>query len=157
MTDQRRRWANQDPVTQLVMTVFRLNGLLLDAADTIAAPSGITSARWQVLGAVLAEPLTVADVARLMGLARQSVQRLADLLVREGFAAYRENPGHRRAKLLTLTSKGKRVIESLGARHDDWTKYIRTKLALKDIERANAVLEHLIDVLQPEGNDEAGS
>jgi DNA-binding MarR family transcriptional regulator len=131
------------------MTVFRVNGLLLDAADTIAKPSGITSARWQVLGAVLAEPQTVADIARLMGLARQSVQRLADLLVREDFATYQENPAHRRAKLLAITSKGKRVVKSLSARHDAWTEQIRAKVALKDTERANAVLEHLIDVLQP--------
>jgi DNA-binding MarR family transcriptional regulator len=129
------------------MTVFRLNGLLLEAADTIAKPSGITSARWQVLGAVLAEPLGVADVARLMGLARQSVQRLADLLVLEGFATYRDNPAHRRAKLLAITSKGKRVIASLSTRHNAWTEFIGGKIALKDIERANTVLDRLVDVL----------
>ena len=36
--------------TELVLDVFRLNGLLLAAGDHLTAGEGLTAARWQVLG-----------------------------------------------------------------------------------------------------------
>ena len=59
--------------TELILEVFRLNGLLLEAGDRITQPVGLSSARWQVLGVVEHEPTPVAHVARIMGLTRQSV------------------------------------------------------------------------------------
>ncbi len=50
----------RDGLNDLVLKVFRLNGRLLNAADRLTEGSGLTAARWQVLGAVLHEPLTVA-------------------------------------------------------------------------------------------------
>ena len=58
------------------------------------------------MGVVDHGPLTVAAVARRMGLRRQSVQRTADLLVADGVAAYVDNPADKRARLLTLTTSG---------------------------------------------------
>ena len=96
------RSAAGDALTDLVLPVFELNGEFLAAAKDIAEPAGLTPAWWQVLGATLDEPLPVAEIARRvgLGLARQSVQRTADLLVEQGWATYRDNPHHRRAKLL---------------------------------------------------------
>lgn len=109
-----------DVLTELVLAVFRLNGSFLEAADRLAAPAGLTAARWQVLGAVLKEPKSVADIARDMGLARQSVQRLADILAAEGLAAYADNPAHRRAKLLSITDAGWAAIKDIGTRQHEW-------------------------------------
>ncbi len=79
-------------LTEFGLLAFRLNGRFLEAAERIAAPAGPTAARWQVPGAILAGPKTVAGIARDMGLARQGVQRLADILAAEGLAEYRANP-----------------------------------------------------------------
>ena len=65
-------------VTDLIIEVFRLNGLLLEAGDLLTHPVGLTSARWQILGVVEHAPISVAHVARTMHLARQSVQQIAD-------------------------------------------------------------------------------
>lgn len=110
--------------TELVLAVFRMNGSFLDAADRLAAPTGLTAARWQVLGAVLTEPKSVADVARDMGLARQSVQRLADILAAEGLAAYADNPAHRRAKLLSITDAGRAAVKNIGTRQHVWANRV---------------------------------
>src|SRR5260370_23717252 len=83
-----------------VLATFRLNARLMEAAQGLAAHGGLTAAWWQVLGGVLDEPRSVADVGRIMGVSRQGVQRIADLLVERGLAEYRPNPAHRRAKLL---------------------------------------------------------
>ena len=92
----------------MALTPFRLNGQFLSVAEELARPAGMTAAWWQVLGAVLHRPLPVAGIARAMGITRQSVQRIADLLVDAGLAEYQPNPAHRRAKLLEPTAAGTR-------------------------------------------------
>ena len=85
----------------------------MDSAQELAAHGGLTAAWWQVLGGVLDQPRSVADVGRLMGLSRQAVQRVADLLVAHGVAEYRRNPAHRRAKLLACTEAGYWAIRQI--------------------------------------------
>ncbi|MFP2933369.1 MarR family winged helix-turn-helix transcriptional regulator [Pyxidicoccus sp. 3LG] len=106
--------------TELVLEVFRVNGLALEAGDRLTEPLGLSSARWQVLGVVDHEPAPVANVARLMGLTRQSVQQTADALERDGFVEYVENPHHRRAKLIAMTAKGREALRKVEARHATW-------------------------------------
>ena len=88
------RSAAGDALTDLVLPVFELNGEFLAAAKDIAEPAGLTPAWWQVLGATLDEPLPVAEIARRvgLGLARQSVQRTADLLVEQGLGDLPRQP-----------------------------------------------------------------
>src|ERR1700752_2219945 len=90
---------------QLVVQVFRLEGALTVAGDALARPAGQTTARWRVLAAVEETPATVAQIARAWSLARQSVQRVADVLERDGLVTFEDNPSHRRAKLVRLTPK----------------------------------------------------
>jgi DNA-binding MarR family transcriptional regulator len=134
-------------VTELVMKTFRLNGLFLDAAESIARPVGLTAAWWQVLGAVLPKPLSVAGIAREMGLARQSVQRIADLLADRGLAEYRPNPAHQRAKLLTPTTAAYAAIEALGPAQHEWANRVVETLSVADLRKALAVIDELIAAL----------
>ncbi|MCC3765479.1 MarR family winged helix-turn-helix transcriptional regulator [Glycomyces sp. TRM65418] len=101
----------------MALTVFRLNGQFLDIAEGLARPAGLTAAHWQVLGAVLKEPLPVAGIARAMGITRQAVQRIADLLAANGMVEYRPNPAHRRAKLVAPTAQGLEAVERIGPAH----------------------------------------
>ena len=142
----------RDALTDLVLKVFRLNGRLLDAADRLTEGSGLTAARWQVLGAVLREPLTVAAVARSMGLARQSVQRLADILVEEELCQFLPNPAHQRAKLLAPTKRGWNAIEAIRPRVAAWTKRIRGMVGDDAIRTANTAVDAFLAALAtPEG------
>ena len=86
-----------DALTDLVMQVVRLIRDFTAAGEALAKPAGQTLARWLVLEAVQDGPASVAQIARQMHLARQGVQRLADVLVRDGLAVYEPNPAHRRA------------------------------------------------------------
>jgi DNA-binding MarR family transcriptional regulator len=107
----------QELLSGAALAVFRLNGQFLGVAEELARPAGLTAARWQVLGAVLGEPLPVAGIARAMGITRQSVQRIADLLVDQGLAEYVANPAHRRAKLLRPTDEGREAIRRIDPGH----------------------------------------
>jgi DNA-binding MarR family transcriptional regulator len=102
----------QELLSAAAITTFRLNGQFLALAEELARPAGLTAAWWQVLGAVLGEPLTVAGIARDMGITRQSVQRVADILAERGLARYLPNPAHRRAKLLAAAAS--QLVKTLG-------------------------------------------
>src|ERR1700723_1483617 len=98
-----------DAITDLVLETFRLNGRLLASGDVLVADLGLTSARWQVLGAIALSPvpLSVAQIARNMGLTRQAVQRLVNEMGAEELVQFRPNPHHQRAKRVVLSAAGK--------------------------------------------------
>lgn len=106
-----------DPLSKLALEVFRCNGALIACGDALVAPLGLTSARWQVLGAVIEArgQLSVASIARNMGLVRQSVQRVVNDLASLGLVRIEPNPHHRRAHLVQLTPEGERRFDSASA------------------------------------------
>jgi len=129
------------------LQIFRLNGLLLATGDVLTRPTGQTSARWQVLGSAEDAPVTVAQIARGMGLARQSVQRVADLLVRDRLAVYRDNPHHRRARLLALTPRGRAVLRRIQEAQRVWADAIGAEVGEAELGQASRVLERLLHAL----------
>jgi DNA-binding MarR family transcriptional regulator len=121
-----RRTPTGQRLTELILETFRLNGALLSRGDRLVRDIGLTSARWQVLGAVALEgrPLSVAQIARRMGLSRQAVQRVANDLEAAGLTAYRQNPDHKRAKLVALTRRGESAYARADARQAAWVNGI---------------------------------
>src|ERR1700733_7733215 len=98
-----------DALTSLMLDLFRLSTLVLTAGDRLVAKLGLTSARWQILGAIVAaeRPQPVAWIARDLGGNRQNVQRIVNDLHKDGLVEFETNPHHRRAQLVVLTEKGK--------------------------------------------------
>ncbi|MGB8946947.1 MAG: helix-turn-helix domain-containing protein [Streptomyces sp.] len=143
----RRVRERQDLFSRTALGVFRLNGQFLTVADELARPGGLTAAWWQVLGAVLREPLPVAGIARAMGITRQSVQRIADLLVRRGLAEYVPNPAHRRAKLLRPTDEGLAAVRRISPGHAEVATRLAEALGETEFAETVRVLERLSGVL----------
>ncbi len=129
--------------TMLIIETFRLNGALLAAGDKLCASLGLTSARWQVMGAIGDGPLPVAYIARNMGLTRQAVQRVADELAREGFIAFADNPHHRRAKLAELTAIGRASLDEVNRRQAIWANRIVEGLDPASLSAMAALAETL--------------
>jgi DNA-binding MarR family transcriptional regulator len=135
----------REAVTELILEVFRLNGRLLAAGDALVGDIGLSSARWQVLGAVALSPvsLPVAHLARNMGLARQSVQRLVDEMMNDGLLRYAPNPHHRRARLVLLTDSGKMIYRAAMNRQEPWAEALAAGLAPEAILSAARVLRSI--------------
>jgi DNA-binding MarR family transcriptional regulator len=110
-----------DAFTQLVLEVAGLGVLFTAAGESLAAVGDQTLARWVILDFVEDRPSTVAEIARRRGIARQAVQRVADLLEREGLVAYQVNPEHRRAKLLRPTARGRKVLRVISVQQKAWS------------------------------------
>lgn len=135
--------SNGEAFTELILEVFRLNGILLEAGNELSHPVGLSSARWQVLGVVEHEPTSVAYVARIMGLTRQSVQQTADALAKDGFITYTENPHHRRSKLMNITAKGRQALDYVQQCQVSWANQIGALHSLEDLKTALRVLQQL--------------
>ena len=137
----------QELLSALAKTAFRLNGQFLAIGEELARPAGLTAAWWLVLSSVFDRPLTVAEVAREIGVTRQSVQRIADVLVDRGLAEYRPNPAHRRANLLTPTSAGRAAIRRIGPEHAVFARRLSAEHTTKGLERALAAATRLSNTL----------
>jgi len=145
-----------ETLTEVILATFRANGLLLAAGDRLSAPEGLTSARWQVLGpAALADrPLTVPQIARRMGLTRQSVRATTARLVADGLVELAPNPDHRRAPLVRLSAQGKAAFQAMDARQRAWAERLAEGLACPDLEATTRVLRALSDRLEAQLRDQ---
>jgi DNA-binding MarR family transcriptional regulator len=141
----------------VILETFRLNARLLEVAQGFAAAGGITAAWWQVLGGVIDEPRSVADVGRRMGVTRQSVQRIADVLVERGLAEYRPNPAHRRAKLLACTEAGYWAIRQISIAQHPWADRVGAEVGTEALQQALATMRAVSASVYPTSSGSVSS
>ena len=150
-----------DAWTKFAESIFRINGLLIEAGEAIklsrtpanphTAIGEMGEANEEVLGGLGYGPKTVSEIARDVGHARQSVQRVADVLAAEGLVAFSDKPGDRRTQLMSLTPAGRRVLGQIYAGQVEWSTRVVGQLkddqllglaqaiqAIGDIVAANA-------------------
>ncbi|MRN56671.1 MarR family winged helix-turn-helix transcriptional regulator [Paenibacillus monticola] len=142
----------EDPISRFSLNIFQINGLLMRSGDIITSSIDQSSARWQILGRIGSKPQTVAKIARDMGHARQSVQRVADVLVNEGLAIYKDHQTDRRTKLVELTPKGAEVLGIIYEKSDEWNRYLITKLDPEQLSKIADALENVGRILEKEVN-----
>ncbi len=142
-----------EALTNLMLDLFRLNSLILTAGDRLVAPLGLTSARWQILGAVVAaeHPQPVAWLARDLGANRQNVQRIVNDLQKEGLVAFEPNPHHRRAQLVVLSNKGKDAFNAAMELQAPWVNQLSKGLTVNDLQTVHRTIVALRERL--EGNE----
>src|SRR5215469_2817205 len=125
-----------ESLTHVMLDLFRLNSGLLAAGDRLVAELGLTSARWQILGAITAAERAqpVAWLERDLGANRQNVQRIVNDLSGEGLVAFETNPHHRRAQLVVLTDKGRQTFDAAMRLQAPWVNELTEGLVVKDIQ-----------------------
>ena len=133
----------QELLSGLAKTVLRLNGQFVAIGEELARPAGLTASWWLVLGSVLSAPRSVAEIARDVGVTRQSVQRTADILVARDLAVYRPNPAHRRAKLLAPTDRARNAIRAIAPGHRAYAELLAAEIGVEEAERVYAALLRL--------------
>src|SRR5262245_20865869 len=148
------RTTKGEAATRIILSTFRVNGLLIEAGDRLGADEGLTSARWQVLGAIeeAGRPLTVPQIARRMGLTRQSVHATADRLVSDGLLERLPNADHVRSRLLELTRSGRATYSAIDAKQADWVNGLAQGVSRADLQTTARVLDELSRRLQHDGH-----
>jgi DNA-binding MarR family transcriptional regulator len=131
----------------IVADIYELAGRLRHYGEAIAQTIGQTQARWQVLSAASGTPHTVPQIARVLGVTRQNVQRIADLLVAEGSAEYRDNPDHRASPHLVLARRGQAALNRLTNAAGGYHASIARKLSAADVASLHRGLRRLLEAL----------
>jgi DNA-binding MarR family transcriptional regulator len=153
MENKGKRSPAGEALTGLILELFRVNALLLTAGDRLVAHLGLTSARWQILGAIVAaeRPQPVAWIARDLGGNRQNVQRIINDLHKEGLVEFQANPHHRRAQLVVLTAKGKETFDAAMRLQAPWINSLTEGLTVKDLQTVHRVVVALREKLESNG------
>jgi len=146
-----------DAFTQLVLEVAGLGILFTAVGESLAAVGNQTLARWVILDFIEDRPSTVAQIARRRGIARQAVQRVADLLEREGLAAYQPNPRHRRAKLLRPTARGRKVLRVISVQQKAWADALGAEIGEAKLRAVTKAIEQIRRAVTSKGVPGAGT
>jgi DNA-binding MarR family transcriptional regulator len=136
-----------DLIPLLAADVFELAGALRRLGDKIAGSVGQTQARWQILSVVSGGLYTVAQIARRLGYARQSVQRTTDQLAADELTKYVANPDHRTAPLVELTDEGWRVYREITKAARKWHVALARQIDRGKLETARELIQQLCDVV----------
>ncbi len=129
----------------LVGEVFRLNGQLLATADRMSRDQEVSTARWMTIATIRNQPMTLAQIARRLGVSRQNVRQTVQRLEEQGLVERQENPEHRRSALVAITTKGGIVMDTLRERQAELTHQLTDGLGLnlRSIEKLTIQLEAL--------------
>lgn len=144
----KRTTADAELMPLIVADIYELAGRLRVRGDGIAATVGQTQARWQVLSAASGDPLSVPQIARRLGITRQAVQRLADLLASEGLASYADNPDHKSSPHLILTKAGRDALARLTRSARAGQEELAAGLETVDVARLRRDLRTLLDAIK---------
>jgi DNA-binding MarR family transcriptional regulator len=100
-------------MSETVVALFQANGKMLEWGDAFTTPYGLTSARWQILGAIAwaGQKQTAPQIAEQMGVSRQGAQKQLNLLAEDGLIEKSPNPSHQRSPHYRLTDKGSALFE----------------------------------------------
>jgi DNA-binding MarR family transcriptional regulator len=139
----------------LIIPVIRLEAHFSRAGEAIAATGGQTLARWLTLEMVAGQPATVAQVARRLDLTRQSVQRIADLLEKDGLTQYVDNPAHQTSKLVRITARGRQTLRAIQSAQRSWANSLGAKIGEANLRQASRFVEQLTRFLADDSNPSA--
>jgi DNA-binding MarR family transcriptional regulator len=132
----------------LVADAYELAGELERCGETLAKSVGQSGARWKVLSAGSVGGQTVAQLARRLGLARQSVQRVADALEDDGLLRYETNPDHERSPRIALTAAGEEALGRLSAAAARWEDPLAARLGRTELEQARDFIKALVQLVR---------
>ena len=153
-----RRTAGGAALTEVILDLFRVGSLLTMAGDRLVSGLGLTSARWQILGAIVGaeRPEPVAWLARNLGANRQNVQRIVNDLEKQGLVTFETNPHHRRAHLVVLTGKGQQAFQDAMRLQTPWVNGLAAGLRTEDIGTLHRVILALRQKLEKQERDGEG-
>ncbi|MBN2887126.1 MAG: winged helix-turn-helix transcriptional regulator [Chromatiaceae bacterium] len=142
--------AQTEQLTRVVVSIFRTYGRLIDWGDQFAAPFGLTSARWQMLGALafLQQPASAPAIARQMGVTRQGANKQLALLEKQGLVRKGANPAHKRSPLFALTEDGQRCYRAIQAAWETHARALGEAISAEDLAATLRTLQTLTQLHQ---------
>lgn len=124
-----------DTISKFSRSIFTVNGLLLDAGNSVAKPLNLSVAKWHVLGRANYKSRTVADIARYIGVSRQSVQRIANELKKDNLIKFSPHEIDGRTQIVVLTDKGRTALKQLYENDKQWSEGFMSNINRAELEQ----------------------
>ncbi len=139
-----------EALTEIMLEIFRLNARLLEKGNQMVAPLGMTSARWQVIGAIAlsGKAMSCPQIAEAMGITRQGAQKQLNLACEDQLVIAHENPRNFRSPLYELTTAGSKAYGGAMAFQAVWSKALARGISLSELQTTLTVLRELDARLQ---------
>jgi DNA-binding MarR family transcriptional regulator len=127
----------------LVAGVAYLGNLLNRRVAPVLEKSGVTPQQWGVLSSIAAagEPLTLAAVARRLGVTKQNMTGMMARLEQLGLIERIEDPADLRSSKVQLTRRGRGTLEKAGPAYQQWLRSVGSDQLARAINRLIARLE----------------
>ena len=126
--------------------IIRINGAFLEVAEKICSEDElITVPIWRVIAVIRINPMTVSDVAKYLGIKRQSVQSTVNQMKVKGLINFRKNPNHKTSPLVILTKKGNDKVDDILRYQKKLTEVFidGIKITMKDVVSSREFLRAL--------------
>lgn len=130
-----------DKIGLLVADIYECAGLFRKQGEFTAGKAGQTQARWQVLSVASGGNFTVPQIARRLGITRQSVQRIVNDLFADNLISLKTNPDHQTSPIVMLLPDGEKTLKKITESAQAYHKELQASIGETDLERLSAVLQ----------------
>lgn len=135
-----------DPSTvQLLLDLYRTFSAVDNRVTRALAPFDLSVSAFNILMLLTVHPDGVAphQLSDLLVVSRTNVTRLVQSLVEKGLVARSEDPRDRRARILRITARGRRLAERLLPTHLEAMRALAAAVPEKHRERLSGLLREL--------------
>jgi DNA-binding MarR family transcriptional regulator len=152
LTSRARAELSSEQVEQVVQGTRAFGAMIAGSLASVDPP--ITMPQWRVLVLAASEPQNVKSVAEDLGVHPSNATRLCDRLVRAGLLDRRQPEHDRRQVVLTLTARGRKIVDRVFAHRRQAVQQI---LAAIPAEQRTAVADAvgaLVTAAEQVGHDQ---
>src|SRR4051794_25339843 len=135
--------ANRCFTGNLAWLLYRAHWALASELTAALAPVGVTPRAYHVLHAALSGEYTQTELADMIGLDKTTMVVTVDELERDGLAERRPSPHDRRARIIAVTTAGKRKVAEAGGVRERARPDIPGDLRGRDKKALIAALDRL--------------
>ena len=135
----------------LVSGVIQLANLLTKRLAPVFEKAKITPQQWSVLSA-LAEadaPVTLVALSRRLAVTKQNMTGMIARLEQLGVAERQDDPNDLRSSRVTLTRRGRGLVEKVRPAYDEWVRSLASAdVSERDLQSLTRTVERLITQLE---------
>ena len=134
----------------LVTGVIQLANLFIRRLGPVFEKAKITPQQWTVLLALAGEtgPVTLVALARRLMVTKQNMTGMIARLEQLALAERQGDPNDLRSSRVTLTRRGKTLVDKLRPAYDKWLESLGREIGERDVQALTRTVEKLIAQLE---------
>lgn len=135
----------------LVTGVIQLANLLTRRLVPVFEKAKVTPQQWSVLAVLANEntPVTLVALSRRLAVTKQNMTGMIARLEQLGFAERQDDPNDLRSSRVTLTRRGKTLVEKVRPAYEQWVRTLGGgEISERDLQTMTRTVERLIGQLE---------